>query len=138
MLMETTDILQSVRDHVDTLRDFLTPEQRRRFLEFWQPIANAGDMPAFETAINSFRVRFCGRMTGLAKILPELNTPVAVLGHPSVIAPYPSEDAPSGSDAALPFENMLVIAKEVLRRFEQKPPDASDSNHPDDIPQDSR
>ena len=120
MMNQTDLILHSVSTHVDELRNSLTPEQQRRFLQFWQPIANASDIAGFERAVKIFRSQFCGKISGLEKILPELNAPVTDKGHPAVIDPHPAQEPPT----PLPFENRLILAKEVLRRFEQTPTDA--------------
>ena len=127
--MKTTRILQSVLEHLDGLHEFLTLEQRRRFIEYWQPIANARDIAAFEQAIERFQFGFCSRIRGLAAILPELNAPVADLGHPSIIAPGPV------SEELLSFENKLILAEEVLRRFQQTVAETETATRQEDLPQ---
>ena len=113
--MNDTDlILHSVFERIDGLLAFLSLDQQLEFMTYWKPMTEAADISAFEKAAKTFRARFCSKISGLATILPELNASVADRGHPSVIDLQSSDPS-----EPLPFENKIILAKEILRRFEQ-------------------
>ena len=122
-------ILPSVSKHIDALLPFLNRDQQRDFITYWKPMTETADIVALEKAAKTFRVRFCSKVDGLAAILPELNAPVADLGHPSIIAPGPV------SEELLSFENKLILAEEVLRRFQQTVAEAEAATRQEDLPQ---